>query len=350
MKPGLVSTLICAGIAVAQTSPPPAQSSDRRITLAVVVTDKSGKPVAGLEQRDFTLLDNKDPQNIVSFRAVEVASTTPADHPPIEALLLIDQVNANFSQASLARVQIQKFLDQSGGELPIPVAIAVLTDSGTEIVAEPSRDSHTLLASLNQQKSGLRSITRSEGFYGAQDRVQLCIRAFQQIADSEAPRPGRKLIVWISPGWPLLTGPNIQMTNKVQASIFATAVDLSNALRHADITLSSIDPLGTNDAGSFRTSYYEQFVKGLKKPSQAQLGNLGLQVLAAQSGGRVLNSSNDIAGEIATCLGDASAYYLISFDAVPADRPDEYHALDVKLDKPGLTAHTRTGYYAQPEH
>jgi hypothetical protein len=86
----------------------------------------------------------------------------------------------------------------------------------------------------------------------------------------------------------------------------------------------------------------------VKKPSQVQIGNLGLQVLAHQSGGRVLNSSNDVAGEIATCVTDASAFYVITFDGLPGDGPNEYHALDMKMDKPGLTAHTRTGYYAQP--
>lgn len=33
--------------------------TDRRIPLNVVVTDKSGKPVAGLQQQDFTALDDK---------------------------------------------------------------------------------------------------------------------------------------------------------------------------------------------------------------------------------------------------------------------------------------------------
>jgi hypothetical protein len=27
---------------------------------------------------------------------------------------------------------------------------------------------------------------------------------------------------------------------------------------------------------------------------------------------------------------------------------DEYHELAVKVDKPGTTAHTNTGYYSQP--
>ena len=48
-----------------------APGADRRITLDVVVTDHSGKPVPGLQQQDFTLLDNKQPQPIVDFRAAD---------------------------------------------------------------------------------------------------------------------------------------------------------------------------------------------------------------------------------------------------------------------------------------
>jgi hypothetical protein len=106
--------------------------------------------------------------------------------------------------------------------------------------------------------------------------------------------------------------------------------------------------LGTADALSLRTDY-KQFLKGVKKAGQADLGDLALQVLASQSGGQVLNSSNDLAGEIATCVADTSGFYVLSFDGLPGDGPNEYHALDVKLDKPGLTARTRAGYYAQPE-
>ena len=71
-------------------------------------------------------------------------------------------------------------------------------------------------------------------------------------------------------------------------------------------------------------------------------------MIATQSGGLVLNSSNDIAGEIATAMRDGLNYYQLTFDAAVAAKPDEYHAIEVKIDKPGLTARTRTGYYAQP--
>jgi hypothetical protein len=114
------------------------------------------------------------------------------------------------------------------------------------------------------------------------------------------------------------------------------------------MTIYNVDPLGTSDAGGFRTRYYQDFIKGVKKPSQAQFGDLALQAIAVQSGGRVSNSSNDVAGEIATCAVDASNYYVLEFEGVPADGPNEYHTLDVKIGKPGLKAITLTGYYAQP--
>jgi VWFA-related protein len=329
----------------AQQPVPPA-GSNRQIALAVLVTDKSGKPVPGLQQQDFTLLDNKQPQKILSFQAIE-GKAAKAD-PAVQVILLVDQVNTSFTRVSYARQEIEKFLRRDGGELPQPVTLAILSDSGLSTGNITSQDGNALAADLTQNKAGLRSITRNQGIYGAGDRVGLSLNALQQLADYEAPRPGRKLVIWISPGWPLLTGPRIELSNKDQQRIFSQIIALSDSLRRAGITLYSVDPLGTADAGGFRTSYYEEFVKGVKKPGQVQIGNLGLQVIATQTGGRVFNSSNDVAGEIASAVADANAYYVLTFDGLPGDGPNEYHALEVKLDKPGLKAVTRTGYYAQP--
>jgi VWFA-related protein len=320
--------------------------STRQITLDVVVADKSGKPVSGLEQKDFTLLDNKQPQKILSFEAVKGGAAT-AD-PPVEVILVSDEVNTAFTRVSFERTEIQKFLQQAPGELPRPVSLAFLSDSGIKIGNITTQDGKALIAELDQNKNGLRSITRDQGFYGASDRVGLSLNALQQLAAYEAPRPGRKLVIWISPGWPLLTGPNEILTSKEQQGIFNQIVAISDSLRRARITLDTIDPLGTSDAGGFRTFAYEEYVKGIKKPGQVQIGNLALQVIATQSGGRVLNSNNDVTGEIAMFVADANAFYVLTFEGLPGDGPDEYHSLQIKLDRSGLKALTRTGYYAQP--
>jgi VWFA-related protein len=336
----LIALSLLSGLA--QQAEPP----NRQITLDVVVTDKSGKPVGGLQQQDFTLIDNKQPQKILSFQAVEGGAKT-AD-PPVSVVLVVDEVNTNFTYVSIGRAQIEKFLKHDGGELPRDVSLAVLSDSGLAMSNVTTRDGNALAAELNQNKAGLRTITRSQGIYGADDRIGLSLNALQQLADYEAPRPGRKLVIWISPGWPLLSGPREDLTEKDQQRLFNNIVGLSDRLRQARITLYSVDPLGTADIGGFRTSYYEEFVKGVKKARQVRLGNLGLQVIATQSGGRVLISNNDVAGEIATCVADANAFYVLTFDGLVGDGPNEYHSLEMKLDKPGLKAITRTGYYAQP--
>jgi VWFA-related protein len=318
------------------------------MTLDVVVTDKSGRPFPGLQQQDFTLLDNKQPQKIMSFHAVEGGTAT-AD-PPVEVILLVDQVNTSFSKVTFERIEIEKFLRRNGGELARPVSMVVLSDSGTMVGNTSSRDGNAVIADMNQKKSGLGTIGRSQGFYGAGDRLQLSLHSLGQLADYEAPRPGRKLVVWISPGWALLSDPDLELTSKQQQGVFNSIVALSDRLRRARITLYAVDPSGTDDAGGFRTFDYKQFLKPVRKAGQAQFGHLALQVLAAQSGGRVLNSNNDVAGEIEACVADANAFYVLSFDGLTGDGPNEYHALEIKIDKPGLVARTRSGYYAQPEH
>ncbi len=94
--------------------------------------------------------------------------------------------------------------------------------------------------------------------------------------------------------------------------------------------------------------YYENFLKGVSSASRAQPGNMGLQVIATQSGGRVFASGDDLKDAIESCIADAGAYYSLAFVAARADQVNEYHTLQVTVDKPGMTARTRTGYYAQP--
>jgi VWFA-related protein len=322
-------------------SPP---SSERQIKLTVQVTDKSGAPIRGLQKEAFTVLDDKRPQNILSFKAVD----EPAANPPVEIVLVVDAVNASFQAVTYERNQLKKFLLQNGGKLAQPVSLVVFADTGTKMQQGSSRDGNALAALYDQYETGLRIINRSQGFYGAAERFTLSLRTVTSLAAYEAKQPGRKLMIWFSPGWPLLTGPSVEYTSKDEEGFFNSIVALSDQLRAADVTLYSIDPLGLADAAGVRISYYEEFLKGVPFASRAQAADLSLQVLAVQSGGRVLNSSNDITGEIAACTADAEAFYVLSFEAAHADHANEYHALEVKVDKPGTKVRTRTGYYAQP--
>jgi len=326
---------------LAQRGSRQAQRGTGRIFLDVVVTPKSGPPVSDLQQQDFTLLDNKVPQTVASFRAFD------ARLAPVEVILVIDAVNTGYQNLAYERSQIDKFLRADGGSLAHPTAIAILSDTGTQMQDGPSSDGNALSASLDQSIIGLRNINRSAGFWGADEQFQISIEGLKQLATRLAARPGRKVVLWVSPGWPLLSGPSVELDAKEQEQLFSEIVNLSSLLMQARITLYSIDPLGTGDIG-FRTFYWRDFLKGISKPSQVQIGNLALEVLATQSGGLALNSSNDTATLLHESLADTAPYYEISFDSAPAEKKDEYHQLEVRLARPGLTARTRQGYYAQP--
>jgi VWFA-related protein len=336
----LLATLLYSFADSTQQPVAPTQASGSRIYLDVVVTPKSGAPVGDLQQQDFTLLDNKSPQTITSFKMVT------GREAPVEVVLVIDAVNNTAQSVSFARIEMDKFLRAEGGHLAYPFAVAIFTDKGTQIVANFSSDGNALAAALQQDNPGLRDIGRSSGYYGATERLQLSLTALRQLIAGVAPHQGRNLMLWVSPGWPLLSGPGTELDSKQQQQIFTDIVSLSARLIQARVTLYGIDPSGSGES-MMRTSYYKEFLKGISKPSQVDVADLGLPVIAIQSGGLALNSSNNIASMVRECVAE-TPYYEISFDPPAAKQRDEYHRLEIQLDKPGLTARTRQGYYAQP--
>jgi VWFA-related protein len=319
------------------------------LSLDVAVTNKSGKPVRGLQQQDFTLLEDKKPRALRSFTAVDLDAGTPA--PATEVALVVDEMNADITKAGREREGIVTFLRANQGHLPVPVSLFLVSDARVTEPIAASQDGNAVAAALEAHETGLRSI-RQSSMGGAFDRFRLSLVALQDIVQRESAKPGRKLVVWVSPGWPMLARASADITSKNQQECFGTIVNLSTAMRDGHITLYQVVSLGVEGSDVNAFGYYKQFISGVKKVSQAYPPNLALSVLAVQSGGLVLDRSNDLpaalAAEIAQSANDARVFYVLQFEAANGDRGDEYHALEVTVDRPGLTARTRTGYYAQP--
>lgn len=337
----LLNLAVCGSLALAQQAALPAQPGPHRIHLDVVVTPKSGAPVGGLQKEDFTLFDNKAARPIASFEARTVQAG------PVEVVVVLDAVNTDLSDLSYERDQVDKFLRADGGHLAYPTSLAIFTDTATQLLQESTRDGNALSAALDANGIEHRVVTRSAGFWGADERLSLSLNGLSQIAARESTRPGRKVILWISPGWPYLSGPREDLDNAQRQQLFAQVTSMSTQLRLAGITLYSVDSLGAGENVGAEY-YYEEFVKGVAKADQVEAGDLALQVLAVQSGGLAVNAGNDIVSHLQQCIADVGPYYEISFVAPPAEHVNEYHQIEVKVDRGGLTARTRAGYYAQP--
>jgi VWFA-related protein len=325
---------------------PPAPSAavppvdPHRISIDVEVTDKLGHNIGGLKPEDFTLLDNKQRTKILDFREIDARNST---DDPVHVIIVIDMINTGFEAVAREREQLGEFLKQDGGRLAHPTTLAMLTEKGIKMQQASSLDGSVLQASLDGANSELRMVGRSAGFWGADDRLNWSLSQLTQLTTYEANQPGRKVAFFISPGWPMFARAGVDATDKERKWTFNAIMGLTNGLREADMTLYSLDPFQLGRTDPF---YYQNFLKPATNQNKAEFADLGLQVLAAHSGGLVEVTGMDILGELNTATRDANACYRLTFEAPPADRRDEYHELRLQVDKPGAQVRTTAGYYA----
>ncbi len=334
--------LLLSALPITRAQQPRASGSPSspNIQLNVVVGDKSGQPALNLQQQDFTILDNKTPRPLTSFKLVHAADE------PVKVILLIDGVNTSYQTAEVVRKQLVQYLRGAGHALAYPTTTAVLAEDGLKVNQNLSTDGNAISDDLERTVIGLPgSDLTSE--WGPLRRVQVCVNGFQHLLHFSSSLSGRKIILWISPGWPPISQVDFDLTSKGQQEIFNSIVALSTQIRQANVTLYNISPLGVTESLG-RADDYQAYLKGIANPRDAQYGNLGVQVLAVQSGGLVLASSNDIASQIQKCLKDAESWYEIAFDPLPSEKPNEYHRIEIRLSQPGPIARTRQGYYSNP--
>lgn len=351
----------------------PSSEAEGLFRLDVMVTDTAGKPATGLESKDFTLLDNGQPQSLVSFHAFG-GVPAPSD-PPAEVILVIDTISLPDRLASIEKSEVEKFLRLNGGHLAHPVSVFGLSDKGLWTVSEQSSNGNVLaeeLAQNKQQPVAVRAIRRSPGqpqslgFLASEDGPGLtALKALGYVAADARRRTGRKLLLWIGPGWGIGSGKRLaSMLSREQ--LFMTINWFSTLLREARIVLYSIS---IGDAGPEpHPLQYQELLDGVESDRDASIDNLDRRVLAVQSGGRVVDLPDDLraipekkptkptdrtpaidlVGPIQTCLDEAAAFYTVTFDPAYTDNFDEYHDWKLKVARPGLTVRTRTGYYDQP--
>jgi hypothetical protein len=129
-----------------QPTLPASDAAQGLIHLDVVVTNHSGKPISSLGPEDFALLDNGQPQKIISFHGFDGISSQP--DPPVRVVLIIDTIKMPDYLASFEREAVEKFLRRNGGHLGQQVSIFGLSDTGLWTLDQPSGDGNVLAAEI----------------------------------------------------------------------------------------------------------------------------------------------------------------------------------------------------------
>lgn len=346
----------------------PANEPEGLIHLDVVVTDRVGEPVSGMDRRDFTLFDNGQSEKIVSFHAFGGINARP--NPPAAVILLIDTRDVPKETAIDERRGVEKFLRQNAGRLAEPVTIYSLWNTGFWLEAGPSLDGNALAAAVEHgDKLALfhpppvffqvgESPTNLRGHlldrpYLRQPSVA-ALKGIGYILTAERQESGRKLLLWVGPGV-IGSGAYPDPTDQAdRQDIFDKIYWFSTLLREARVTLYTFSVGDNNPGVSGQPGYWalrdpwEKFLNGVKSVDQATAMDLYKKVLAVESGGRAPLSEDHLEKQMDACLQEASTFYTLTFDPPLALHAAEYHDLKVEVREPGLTARTMTGYYDEP--
>lgn len=384
------------------------------INVDVYVTDKSGNPVHGLTRDDFELFVDGDPVAISNFYAVaddtderatpsseqaapprdpeaEAApAPAPVDRivPPEQRLHLVIYVdNYNLTQFNRNRVlrELREFLRRelsAGDEVMLvsydralhvrfpftatPEAVGRAMLELEEVSAQRThrdRERQDLIAAINdvEEDDAARAIQRLQDYVGSFfNDMGFTLEALGHIVENLAGSPGRKAVVYVSDGIPMIVGEDMfyfvsQLYERQFSLTSMTEYDLSR--RFSELSAK---------ANANRVTFYTIDARGLTVSSaasveQASLSHAGqmsfidtvnnsnlqspLQMIAEETGGRAIINANRVLPDLLEMGRDFRNYYSLGYAPVVVGG-GRYHKIEVKLKNrgSGYRIRHRSGY------
>jgi len=378
------------------------------VNVDVFVTDKSGNYIPGLTKDDFQLYEDGRQVAITNFYAVDEKTPRPTGlplpppkaapgAPPMPAIeqvpeeqrlyLIVYIDNFNIKPFNRNRVfrRLREFLDSHLGA-DDRVMLVTYNRSFKERVSftsDPSLVNSTLFDIEKETGYGVhRESDRNDIIKQVEDAekpeevvgmvrsyagslyndTQVSIDAIKQLVDNLGGLPGRKAILYVSEGLPMVAADDIyQMLNDKfhDTSMLMEARDYDSANRIQElaaqananrVTFYTIDAAGLRTlssasaerqtAGSPGSSAYvdSQNIFNLQSP---------LQTLAEDTGGKAIINTNDVGPALENLAHDMRSYYSLGYQ--PAHSGDgRYHEIEVKVKRKGLQVRHRNGYRDKP--
>ena len=339
---------------------PTLTQTTRLVVLDVVVTDKSGRIVPGLDRGDFTVLEEGRPQAVRTFEGLEehrlpagvqidsTADLGKAPQAPV-TILVLDELNTAFTDMSYAREALKSYIERQPATLTQPTTLLAVSNTRFQVLQDYTLNRQQLLTALHHHfpEYPWRLMHSGKGGPGTAERLALSLGSLEQIAQASSGHAGRKNLVWVGRGFPAI---NVQESTDRDAVVLLQGLrHATEVLREARITLSSIDPTIASSGSVLIETPDDLDAAENENGSDPFAGEMNFQLLAPATGGRVYASRNDVDAQIANTIRDGGNYYTLSYTPDnSSDAAQPYRRIQVKMNRPGLQATTRNGYYMQP--
>lgn len=380
----------------AQKNEPVIKTTTRAVVVDVVVTGSNNESIGGLDKRSFSVFEDGKPQAIDFFEEHTATSgpamTLPQLPPnvysnepamaPNEAVnvLLLDRMNTEEADQAYAHKQILGFL----GNIQPGMRVAVYTlDMRLKLLQGFTADGALLRAAVDSKAAGpgttIMSRDRDEDLadhvdmsvaadpraahgearsireYNNNQQVRaasMTLTALQQLALSLEAIPGRKNLIWFASKFPLSLFPEgnnraVLQTSRGHESLEALS-ETVNTLTRARVALYPVSARGlmddrtTNaDNGNANIAYDPYQETPAIRATQATMN-----LLATDTGGRAIYTTNDVAAALSRDVQDGAHYYTVVYTPSNEKMDGTFRRIEVKLAEGKYQLAYRRGYYA----
>jgi len=385
------AVLLLVSSAPAQQQPTFSANSNL-VIVDISIKDKAGKPIEGLTQNDFTILEDGKPQKVTVFEYQRLTMVTEPP-PPLsldDQLKLPDDPKTTITSSTPGHIQFHDkrllvfFFDFSSMGIPEQlraqdasmdylknritkddmVAAMLFTGTGAPVILTDFTDDRDVLATVikglpigeatdlngladtgdcNSEDTGAAFVADETEFNIFNTDQKLA--AIEQAARMLASFPEKKALVYFSAG---VNKTGVDNQAQLEASINA-AVKANLAIYPVDARGLMADPPGggaskaaSRGTGIFNGSAYNS------QRSQINDSQETLFTLAEETGGKAFLDSNDIEAGITQAQEGMSSYYLLGYYSTNNAKDGKYRRITVRMNNKiaGAKIEARPGYYA----
>ncbi len=369
------------------------QARTNLVVVDVVVTDRSGKNVHGLQQSDFAISEKGKPQQIRTFDEHSAPAQPPLPEPMPELpsgvftnytpapqtaalnILLLDTLNIPLTDQAYVRQQILKYIRTAppGNRIaifgltthliylqgftsdPSLLRMAVdkksvrpsqiLDNAATGRSTEQLSDTvGSIEASSNGAIAGvtarLQQFEAETSSFQVQLRTRYTLEAMNVLARYLSGLPGRKNLIWFSGSFPLSVLPDGDLIDP-----FAAMADMSGEFRDTAslLTRSQVAVYPVDARGLFNAPMYDASERGSANPQafsqqlnrfnqQTAQEHLTMRQMAEQTGGRAFINTNGLKEAVDTAISTGANFYTITYSPTDTRWDGSYRKIGLKLE------------------
>ena len=321
------------------------RTTARLVQVRVVAENSQGDPVTDLRKEEFQLQDNRKPRPIALF-ASEGATLPAADGASAEsggeyALILLDWLNPKFADRLMVRDNVNKLLKTFQ---PRQMVGLYLLGHDPHLVHDFTSDPASILQALADTpdepydaddgpanklarydaRTLTPKLTVEEQIFHFNIKIEDTLHTLDKVADGLARIPGRKSLIWVSNGFPIVLDKSaIPGAGEAEISYAQDFERLIGKCNRADVAVYTVD------------------ARGLSVSSRSYGGTL--KEFADRTGGTAFRDRNDLDEGMRLALEDTKISYTLGFMVGPDAAPG-VHEIRLRTTRPGVTLRYRESY------